>query len=39
MNWYDDIPESKECTCRYCGEESYEDFCSRDCLIAYKHDN
>ena len=39
MNWHDYPPESKEYTCRYCGEDSEKEFCSRDCAIAYKHDN
>jgi hypothetical protein len=32
-------PEAKECTCRYCGEESEREFCNNECAKAYKSDN
>lgn len=38
MNW-DYPPEEKECTCRYCGEDSEEEFCNRECAKAYETDN
>lgn len=38
MDW-NNPPETKECTCRYCGEDSDTDFCSSECLKAYKSDN
>lgn len=38
-DWNDYPPEEKECTCKYCGEDSHEDFCSSECLKAYKSDN
>jgi hypothetical protein len=38
MNWeYQE--EAKECTCKYCGEDSEREFCSSECLKAYKSDN
>jgi hypothetical protein len=38
-DWNDYPPEEKECTCKYCGEDSDTDFCSSECLKAYKSDN
>lgn len=32
-------PEEKNCTCKYCGEDSEEEFCNRDCAKGYEGDN
>jgi hypothetical protein len=38
--WWDGYPpEQKECTCRYCGEDSENEFCNKECAKAYKADN
>lgn len=31
--------EAKECTCKYCGEDSHREFCNGECAKAYKADN
>jgi hypothetical protein len=38
MNW-EYPPEEKECTCRFCGEESETEFCDRECKKAYESEN
>lgn len=38
MNW-EYGHESKECTCKFCGEESDAEFCSRECIKGYESDN
>jgi hypothetical protein len=38
-DWNDYPPEEKECTCKYCGEDSDREFCSKECAKAYKSDN
>lgn len=31
--------EYREHTCKYCGEESDKDFCSKECAKAYELEN
>lgn len=31
--------EYKERTCKYCGEDSEREFCSKDCAKGYEGDN
>lgn len=38
-NWKQMTPEEKTKTCGYCGEESEEEFCNKDCKKAYMSDN
>lgn len=38
-DWNDYPQEEKECTCKYCGEDSDAEFCSKECAKAYEADN
>ncbi len=31
--------EYRECTCKYCGEDSYGEFCDKECATAYNAEN
>ena len=39
IDYRDYPPEEKECTCRYCGEESDGEFCNGECAKAYESEN
>ena len=38
-DWNDYPQEEKECTCKYCGEDSEKEFCNRERAKAYEADN
>lgn len=38
MDW-NNPPEEKECICRFCGEESEETYCNKECKKAYESEN
>ena len=38
-DWNDYPQEEKECTCKYCGEDSDAEFCDKECAKAYEADN
>ena len=33
MSWYEWGFEYNECTCKFCGESSEEEFCNKECQI------
>lgn len=39
MDWWEYGHESKECTCRFCGEDSDGDYCNSECQKAYESEN